>query len=125
MNALQMPVIPTSAIEPGSASSSPMSALAEKFARLMEGSPQTPLAEMAPDSTLGNALMHQDESMRKTIQDMHALAHAQKEGLNDIDTTSRQIELMYRVSGMQFQFHAMVYLAQSSKSGLQTLMRNQ
>ncbi|MDA8457360.1 type III secretion protein [Acidovorax sp. GBBC 3334] len=129
MNALQLPVFPTPAIETGAASASPMSALAEKFARMMEGSQgtqQAPLSEMSPDSTIGNALLHQDESMRKTLQDMHALAHAQKDGsLSDIDLTSRQVELMYRVSGMQFQFHAMVYLAQSSKSGIQTLMRNQ
>ncbi|AVS61252.1 type III secretion protein [Paracidovorax avenae] len=126
MNALQLPVSPAPAIESGAAQPSNLSALAEKFARMMEGKPQAPLAEMAPDSTLGNALMHQDESMRKALQDMHALAHAQKDNsMNDIDMTSRQIELIYRVSGMQFQFHAMVYLAQSGKSGLQTLMRNQ
>lgn len=93
MNALQLPVSPAPAIESGAAQPSNLSALAEKFARMMEGKPQAPLAEMAPDSTLGNALMHQDESMRKALQDMHALAHAQKDNsMNDIDMTSRQIE---------------------------------
>ena len=92
----------------------------------MEGAGTSSATDASPDSTVGSALLHQDESMRKSLQDMHALAHAQKDGsLNDIDLTSRQVELMYRMSTMQFQFNAMVYLAQGAKSGLQTLMRNQ
>ncbi len=125
MNALPLPVSLAAAAEPA-AQSGNLNALAEKFSRLMEGSAPPSAAEVSPDSTVGNALLHQDESMRKSLQDMHALAHAQKDGsLNDIDLTSRQVELMYRMSTAQFQFNAMVYLAQGAKSGLQTLMRNQ
>ncbi len=126
MNALPLPVSPTAAVDAGAIQPGNLNALAEKFSRLMEGAGTSSAIDAPPDSTVGNALLHQDESMRKSLQDMHALAHAQKDGsLNDIDLTSRQVELMYRMSTMQFQFNAMVYLAQGAKSGLQTLMRNQ
>ena len=41
------------------------------------------------------------------------------------ELAARQIELAYQVSMTQMQFNAGVYVAQSSKSGLQTLMKNQ
>ena len=122
----QLPVSSAAAIDAGAVQPGNLNALAEKFSRLMEGAGTSSATDASPDSTVGSALLHQDESMRKSLQDMHALAHAQKDGsLNDIDLTSRQVELMYRMSTMQFQFNAMVYLAQGAKSGLQTLMRNQ
>lgn len=126
MNALSLPVSPAAAVDAGAVQPGNLNALAEKFSRMMEGAAPSSANAASPDSTVGNALLHQDESMRKSLQDMHALAHAQKDGsLNDIDLTSRQVELMYRMSTVQFQFNAMVYLAQGAKSGLQTLMRNQ
>jgi type III secretion inner rod protein HrpB2 len=103
----------------------PSQALQDKFAALMDRVPEASSAEASSASGLGHALLQQDEAMRKSLQDMHALAKANNIGANDNEITARQIELTYEIATVQFQFNAGVYLAQSSKNGLQTLMRGQ
>jgi type III secretion inner rod protein HrpB2 len=46
-------------------------------------------------------------------------------GMSLQDMAARHIDLTYQVAMVSVQFNAGVYMAQSSKSGLQTLMRNQ
>jgi len=103
----------------------PSQALQEKFAALMDRVPEASSAEAGSSSGLGHALLQQDEAMRKSLQDMHALAKANNINANDNEITARQIELTYEIATVQFQFNSGVYLAQSSKNGLQTLMRGQ
>jgi type III secretion inner rod protein HrpB2 len=123
-----MSITPVSAIDilqHASPQQGPSAALADKFAALMNRAPETTAAESGSAPSIAQALLQQDESMRKTLQDMHALAKVQTPDANDAEMTARQIELTYEIATVQFQFNAGVYLAQSSKNGLQTLMKNQ
>ena len=45
--------------------------------------------------------------------------------MNPTELAAKHIELSYQLSMVQVQFNAGVYISQSSKSGLQTLMKNQ
>jgi type III secretion inner rod protein HrpB2 len=122
------PILPISAIDVMQSSSQqqgPSQALAEKFASLMNRVPEAGSAEAGTSNALGQAVLHQDEAMRKSLQDMHALAKANTPDANDAEMTARQIELTYEIATVQFQFNAGVALAQSAKNGIQTLMRNQ
>jgi type III secretion inner rod protein HrpB2 len=103
----------------------PTQELVQKFAALMDRVPESGAAEAGGQPALAQALLKQDEAMRKSLQDMHALAKANTSNANDNEITARQIELTYEIATVQFQFNAGVYLAQSGKNGLQTLMRNQ
>jgi len=102
-----------------------MAGLAEKFASIMGRASNVPSTETADPSSLAGVLINQDESMRKNMQSAQDLATAQTAGLSDRELTQRHIELTYQITAVQFQFNAGVYLAQSSKTGFQTLMRNQ
>ncbi|MGM9488009.1 type III secretion protein [Ideonella sp. YS5] len=125
---MTMPISPISAIDvmqSASAQNGPAQGMAQKFAALMERVPEASSVEASSSSGLGQALLQQDEAMRKSLQDMHALAKANNINANDNEITARQIELTYEIATVQFQFNSGVYLAQSSKNGLQTLMRGQ
>jgi type III secretion inner rod protein HrpB2 len=117
--------LPISVMQKASPQQGPSQALQDKFAALMDRVPEASSAEASSASGLGHALLQQDEAMRKSLQDMHALAKANNKDTSDTEMTARQIELTYEIATVQFQFNAGVYLAQSSKNGLQTLMRGQ
>ena len=120
------PVSAIDVMQSASPQQGPAPALAERFTALMNRAPETTAAEAGGTPAFGEALLKQDEAMRKSLQDMHALAKASiTPGANETEMTARQIELTYEIATVQFQFNAGVYLAQSSKNGLQTLMRNQ
>jgi type III secretion inner rod protein HrpB2 len=119
------PVSPIDVLQSAAPQQGPSEALAQKFAALMERVPEANFAEAGAQPGLAQTLLKQDEAMRKSLQDMHALAKANTSTANDNEMTARQIELTYEIATVQFQFNAGVYLAQSAKNGLQTLMRNQ
>ena len=125
---MTLPISAVSAIDvmqKASPQQGPSQALQDKFAALMDRVPEASSVEASSASGLGHALLQQDEAMRKSLQDMHALAKANNKDTSDTEMTARQIELTYEIATVQFQFNAGVYLAQSSKNGLQTLMRGQ
>ena len=120
------PVPAIDVLQSASPQQGPCAALAEKFAALMNRAPEASAVEAGSSPALAQALLQQDEAMRKSLQDMHAMAKAQTDPhASDTEMTARQIELTYEIATVQFQFNAGVYIAQSSKNGLQTLMRNQ
>lgn len=120
------PVSSIGVLQGASAQEGPATALVQKFAALMERVPEASAVEAGSQTGVGQALLKQDEAMRKSLQDMHALAKASTTpGASDQEMTARQIELTYEITTVQFQFNAGVHLAQSAKNGLQTLMRNQ
>lgn len=126
MNPAIPPLSPTDVLQSAAPQQGPAEALAQKFAALMDRSPEASAAEAGAQPGLAQALLKQDEAMRKSLQDMHALAKASvSPDASDHEMTARQIELTYEIATVQFQFNAGVYLAQSGKNGLQTLMRNQ
>jgi type III secretion inner rod protein HrpB2 len=126
---MSLSISPVSAIDvlnSASPQQGPAAGLAEKFASLMSRTPETTASEAGAEPSLGQVLLRQDEAMRKSLQDMHALAKAgTSTDMTETQMTARQIELTYEITTVQFQFNAGVHLAQSSKNGLQTLMRNQ
>ncbi|GKT20965.1 type III secretion protein [Acidovorax sp. SUPP3334] len=112
-------------VEQSSAPTMSMNALAEKFAGMMKDAPPLSSVEIEGPSTLGKMLINQDESMRKGMQDTAALVQATIEQPLGADLTQYQVALMYQFAGTHFQIQAMSSLAQTTKNGLQTLMRNQ
>jgi type III secretion inner rod protein HrpB2 len=125
MSPVTPPLSAIDVLQGASPQQGPSEALAQKFAALMDRLPEAGGAEAGGPSGLAQSLLQQDEAMRKSLQDMHALAKANTSNANDNEITARQIELTYEIATVQFQFNAGVYLAQSGKNGLQTLMRNQ
>jgi type III secretion inner rod protein HrpB2 len=125
MTPVTLAISPIDVLHGASPQQGPSEALAQKFAALMDRVPESGAAESGGPSGLAQSLLQQDEAMRKSLQDMHALAKANTINSNDNEITARQIELTYEIATVQFQFNAGVYLAQSGKNGLQTLMRNQ
>jgi len=120
-----MQVSATDILAQASAPGNSMAALSDKFASMMNRASEVPASESAEPSTLASVLINQDETMRKNVQDMQDLAAAQTTGVSDKEMMQRQMELTFQITTAQFQFNAGVYLAQSSKTGFQTLMRNQ
>ncbi|WCM87890.1 type III secretion protein [Acidovorax sp. NCPPB 3576] len=112
-------------VEQASGPSMNLSAVAEKFARMMKESPPLSSVEAESPSTLGKMLINQDESIRKEMQDTAALMQAAIQQPPGVDLTAYQVTLMYQFAGTHFQVQAMSSLAQTAKTGLQTLMRNQ
>jgi type III secretion inner rod protein HrpB2 len=103
-------------------------AAVDRFNSLMAQQPHE--APRLPENTAqpGNALTQfigaQEAMMRQTYADVRAFSIAAP-GMDVQSMASRSIELNYQVTMVQTQFNAGVYMAQSSKNGLQTLMKNQ
>jgi type III secretion inner rod protein HrpB2 len=109
-----------------------ITAQAQRFEQLMAQSPQAPQPEVAaaPAPSPGHPT-----AMSSTIQSLdaasrHVVADIQKfvaeSPAMDLQTlTSRSMELNLHVATQGLQFTACTSVAQSSKNGLQTLMKNQ
>lgn len=101
--------------------------LADKFNRLMEIQPPAAAPHdtaVGASSPISHFIGSQEALMRQTFDDVRSFS-TQAPSMNPADLAARQIELSYQLSMMQVQFNAGVYISQSSKNGLQTLMKNQ
>jgi len=101
--------------------------LADKFNRLMETQPQAPAPHdtaVGASSPISHFIGSQEALMRQTFDDVRSFS-MEAPSMSPTDLAARQIELTYQLSMVQVQFNAGVYISQSSKSGLQTLMKNQ
>ncbi len=111
------------------ASPSPdLQAQAQKFEQLLAREPQvdTKAAQAlnAPDSTMTKTLHTLDEASRHVTADMQRfVAEAPTMDLQELTTRSMELNLQVATQGLQFT--ACTSVAQSSKNGLQTLMKNQ
>jgi len=116
------PVLEQSAVRPDA-----LGGLADKFSRLMEQQPPAPVPN---DSTTGasSPISHfvgsQEALMRQSFDAVRDFS-AQAPAMNPQELAARHIELNYQLAMVQVQFNAGVYISQSSKNGLQTLMKNQ
>jgi type III secretion inner rod protein HrpB2 len=121
-------ISPMEMLEKATARTPDMAALSEQFSRLMAKEP--PVVEPvfpAGDggvSPLSNFLQLQEGVMKQTYQDVRQFS-VEAPTMNVHEMTARQIELQYQIAMAQVQFNAGVYVAQSGKTGLQTLMKNQ
>lgn len=111
-----------------SATPSPdLQAQAQRFEQLMAREPQaepvnTPLNR--PDSTMSHTLNTLDQASRQVTADMQRFI-AESPAMDLREMTTRQMELNLQVATQSLQFSACTSVAQSSKNGLQTLMKNQ
>jgi len=108
---------------------SDLQGMSDRFNRLMsEHPPQPDVHTPSPGDDAGTPatrfVQAQEDALRQTYADVRAFS-LQAPGMSMQAMSARHIELSYQLSMVQVQFNAGVYVAQSSKSGLQTLMKNQ
>ena len=108
--------------------SSELNAASERFSRLMEKEPDPSIYEqqhlMQQGSPATTFVRAQESVMQKTFDDVRAFG-VQAPQMDMVQLAQRHIQITYEMAMMQTQFNAGVYIAQSGKSGLQTLMKNQ
>jgi type III secretion inner rod protein HrpB2 len=102
--------------------------LADQFDRMMAREPDVTIfseQHLGIQGTPATAFVKSQEAlMRHTYDDIRRFSiEAPQMGMQEL--ASRHIDLTYQLAMVQLQFNAGVYLAQSGKSGIQTLMRNQ
>lgn len=109
-----------------------LQAQAQRFEQLMAQQPQAqadtaaqrPSAVSTADSTMGRTLHTLDDASRQVTADMQRfVAEAPTMDLQTLTTRSMELNLQVATQGLQFT--ACTSVAQSSKNGLQTLMKNQ
>ena len=105
-----------------------LQAAAERFNRLMaaEPDPQAFSAHhLMNNETPATAFVRaQEEVIHKTFHDVRQFT-ADAPHMDEHELAARHIALSYQMAMVQVQFNAGVYVAQSGKNGLQTLMKNQ
>lgn len=102
--------------------------LADRFNRLMAQEPgATAHAEhhhAGAESPATAFVAAQEKVMYRTFDEVRRFGiEAPTMGVQDM--AARHIDLTYQIAMVSVQYNAGVYMAQSSKSGLQTLMKNQ
>ena len=108
--------------------SSDLQSLSERFDRLMDGDPVAQEHNKAHNNdkdTVATTFVGKGEAMmRETFQSMNDFM-LDAPGLDHKELAMRHMQLSLQVALTQFQFNACVHVAQSSKTGIQTLMKNQ
>lgn len=101
---------------------------ADHFNELMSKEPDPTIyseQHLAQGDTPATAFARaQEQMLRQTFDDVRAFSAAAP-GMDMQTLAMRHIQLSYELSMVQVQFNAGVYVAQSGKTGLQTLMKNQ
>jgi type III secretion inner rod protein HrpB2 len=106
----------------------PTDAAVDRFNNLMAQQPnEVPRLPDSP-SERANAVTQfvgsQEAMFQQTFHDVRQFA-AQAPHMDMQTMVSRQIELQYQIAMTHLQFNSGIYMAQSSKNGVQTLMKNQ
>lgn len=101
---------------------------ADQFNRLMAHEPDPSIYTeqhlMKGESNASHFVHAQETAMRDMFDQVRAFS-TQAPTLDAHELAVRHIEMTYQMAMVQVQFNAGVYVAQSSKNGLQTLMKNQ
>jgi type III secretion inner rod protein HrpB2 len=128
---MTQPITPVSAqsvLDNVSARAAPTAAAVDRFNALMLHTPHDVPPVPEGSSVSGNAVTHfmkaQESMLRQTYDDVRAFSLAAPH-MDAHTMAGRHIELSYQLAMVQMQFNSGVYVAQSSKNGLQTLMKNQ
>ncbi|NTZ07513.1 type III secretion protein HrpB2 [Burkholderia metallica] len=100
--------------------------LGDKFRTLMARAPMAPPEHAGShlSSSVSKAIEAQDVQFRHTIEDVGKLT-ADLPGMSMTEMTQRTIQMMYEMTSMQMNMQVKMSLAESSKSSVQTLMKNQ
>ncbi|WP_423600149.1 hypothetical protein [Roseateles sp. MS654] len=118
----------TQILDRAGASPDALNGLSDRFQRLMQEQPAAAAmphdTEVGARSPVSHFIEAQEGVLRQTFDSVRSFSQ-QAPSMNPGELASRHIELSYQLAMVQVQFNAGVYVAQSSKSGLQTLMKNQ
>ncbi len=118
-------ISPQTIVETTSARSQPVQHAVDQFSQLMSTIPEMSVQNLGGNDTVASKMLQHNEAlMKQTFADVRAFTE-QAPSMNQAELMSRHIALQFQMSSTQMQFNAGVYVAQSGKSGLQTLMKNQ
>ena len=111
-----------------SAQGAGLQSLSDQFNGLMDKNPDPSIYTEQHLQETGSPvtafMMTQEQYLRQTVSEVQNFGkEAPMLGVHEL--AARQIELSYQVAMVQVQFNAGISVAQSGKSGLQTLMKNQ
>jgi type III secretion inner rod protein HrpB2 len=101
--------------------------LADRFSNLLQSDPASlQLQQVGPaDPTVITGFVgKQEQALQNVFSGVQSLAK-QAPYLSIEEVTARHMELTWQMAMVSLQFNAGVYVAQGSKNGLQTLMKNQ
>lgn len=115
-------------MQKASAPATEIQGLADRFNQLMATDPD-PAAHTdqhiaGRESAASAFVSAQERVMYRTFDEVRRFA-VEAPGMGLQDMAARHIDLTYQIAMVSVQYNAGVYMAQSSKSGLQTLMKNQ
>ncbi|MCA8023426.1 type III secretion protein HrpB2 [Burkholderia metallica] len=100
--------------------------LGDKFRTLMERAPMMPPEQASShlSTTVSKAVEAQDAQFQQTLVDIGKLS-ADVPELSMTELTDRTTQMMFEMTNMQMNMQVKMSLAESSKSSVQTLMKNQ
>jgi type III secretion inner rod protein HrpB2 len=102
--------------------------LSEQFNRMMQREPDPTIyseQHLATSETPASAFVRQQETvMRNTFDEVRRFS-VEAPHMDMQSLAARHMDLVYQMALVQVQYNAGVHMAQSSKTGLQTLMKNQ
>ncbi|WP_196493066.1 hypothetical protein [Burkholderia territorii] len=115
--ALDATVVPTAV--------SPTAQSGDKFRTLMEHAVMAPPEDANGHlSRISKVVEAQDEQFQRTLADLGRLS-GDVPGLSLTQITDRAIQTMFEVTSMEMNMQVKISLAESSKSAVETLMKNQ
>lgn len=118
----------TSLLDRAASPSLDMVALSDRFDRMMAQEPNATAHNETTNNqreTIATEFVGKGEAiMRQTFQKIEAF-RADIGHLDPGEVSARHSELTMQIAVTQFHFNACTYVAQSGKTGMQTLMKNQ
>lgn len=123
ISSIQGPGLP--GLDQAAAPSSGLNDAARHFAELLaQPESSAPMHEVGQPSAVSHFIKQQEESYHGLLRDLgHASISSQH--MTPQQATLKQVEMMFRVVNVTMQHNAFASIAQSAKTGLQTLMKNQ
>lgn len=100
--------------------------LGDKFTSLMARAPMAPpdRADTQMSSVVSKAVEAQDAQFQQDISDLSKLSDDMPQ-MSMAEITDHSIKMMFEMANMQMNMQVKMSLAESSKSSVQTLMKNQ
>ncbi|HIC7208891.1 type III secretion protein HrpB2 [Burkholderia stabilis] len=116
----------TETMAPASTPAAGTSELGDKFRMLMERASMAPPEHdhTGASSPVAKALAAEDAQFMKVIDDVQRLP-AEMPGMSLTEMTDRSVQMMFELTSTQMNMQVKMSLVESSKSSVETLMKNQ
>lgn len=103
-----------------------LSGLAQQFNQMMQAHPPEPAGHGTADgpSVVSHFVGQMDSALQHTFDNMRSFGE-RAPSMSFEELSAHHVQMTMELSMVQLQFTAGVSMAQSSKNGLQTLMKNQ